>query len=191
MTEWGVLTEYNWIFWIAGLFALLEFGRWLYSTKEFIFEKIGIKTKGMLKREEYEKRLKKVETAIIEIKDTSKHNVNMFLDHERQVVEKFTDIKNEIVSELDKLHSKLNEQKREMDENNKANVKTDRAMLRDRITSGMRYFSQNKDEFGKVHISMSDYENMDSLFQEYFSKNGNGTFKKMYETEFKKFIIDR
>ena len=183
MEEWGVLTEYNWTFWVAGLFALLEFGRWVYSTKEFIFEKIGIKTKGMLKREEYEKRLKKVEDAIVEIKDTSKHNVNMFLDHEQQVVSKFTAIKDEIVLELSKMHEKMDEQARESD-------KTDRAMLRDRLNSAMRYFSQNKDEQGRVHISMGDYETLDGLFQEYFKKHGNGAYKKEYAA-FNGFIIDR
>lgn len=191
MNEWGVLTEHNWTFWIAGLFALLEFGRWLYSIKEFVFEKVGIKTKGMMKREEFENRLKKVETSIDEIKDTSKHNVNMFLDHEQQVVGKFTGIKDEIVSELNKLHGKMDEQQHIAEQNNKANTKTNRAMLRDRINSGMRYFSQNKDTDGNVHISIGDYENLEALFKEYFFWHGNGTFKKMYETEFKNFIIDR
>ena len=64
-------------------------------------------------------------------------------------------------------------------------------MLRDRISSGMKYFSKNISVDGKVHISLSDYENMNALFQEYFSKNGNGAFKKMYHDEFERFIIDR
>ena len=191
MNEWITLTEQNWAFWIAGLFALLEFTKWLFSIKDFILEKVGIKTKGMLKKEEFENRLKKVEIAIEEIKDTSKHNVNMFLDHERQVVEKFVEIKDEIVEQLDKLHMKIDAQKAEMDKNSELSRGTDCVMLRDRIASGMRYFSQNKDASGNVHISMSDYENMEALFQEYFAKKGNGAFKKMYETEFQKFIIDR
>lgn len=191
MEEWINLTEYNWAFWVAGMFALLEFTKWLFSFKDFFLEKIGIKTKGMIKREEFENRLKKVEQAIDEIKDTSKHNVSMFLDHERQVVDKFIDIKNEIVKELNKLHSKIDEQKQEMEKTNEASNKTDCAMLRDRIASGMRYFSQNKDADGNVHISFSDYENMEALYQEYFAKDGNGAFKKMYQTEFQKFIIDR
>ena len=191
MDKFIALTDYNWAFWVAGLFALLEFAKWLYSLKEFVFEKIGIKTKGMLKREEYEERLKKVENAIEEIKETSKHNVNMFLDHERQVVDKFTDIKNEIVSELNKLHDKVDSQSQEIAANRKESDETDRAMLRDRLNSGMRYFSQNKDEQGRVHISLADYETLDGLFAKYFSKKGNGPFEKMYKDEFKKFIIDR
>ena len=186
------LTEYNWTFWLAGLFALIELGKWLYSTcAEFVFGKLGVKTKGMIKKEENEKRLKAVENAIEEIKNTSKHNVAMFIDHEGQVVGKFMDIKGEIVAELDKLHVKMDEQQEEMRKNKKASDKTDCAMLRDRISSGMRFFGKNVDEDGKVHISFSDYVNMDALFQEYFSKNGNGPYKKMYEDEFKAFIIDR
>lgn len=184
MEEWQALTAYDWAFWLAGFFALMEFAKWLFSFKELVFEKIGIKTKGMLKREEYERRLKKVEDAIEEIKDTSKHNVNMFLDHEKQVVDKFTDIKNEIVVELNRLHNKIDEQTRESEE-------TDCAMLRDRLNSAMRYFSQNKDEQGRTHISLADYETLDGLFNKYFAKHGNGAFKRMYEDEFEKFIIDR
>ena len=99
MEEWQALTNRDWAFWVAGLFALLEFGRWLYSINEFILQKVGIKTKGMLKREEYAKRLQQVETSIEEIKNNSKHNVEMFIEHEGQVVGKFTGIKEEIVME--------------------------------------------------------------------------------------------
>ena len=184
MDEFVTLTEYNWAFWVAGLFALLEFGRWVYSFKDFLLNSIGIKTKLMLKREETEERLKKVELAIVEIKDTSKHNVEMFLDHEKQVVERFTGIKDEIVVELNKLHQKMDMQIAESDE-------TDCAMLRDRLNSAMRYFSQNKDSQGRVHINMADYETLDDLFKKYFAKGGNGPFEKIYNEEFKKFIIDR
>lgn len=191
MEEWQTLTAYDWAFWIAGLFALLEFCRWLYSINEFILQKVGIKTKGMLKREEYAKRLKQVEDSIEEIKNTSKHNVAMFIDHEGQVVDKIMDIKKDIVEELGKLHTKIDEQADIIDKHNKANIKTDCAMLRDRLNSAMRYFSQNKDENGNVHIKLSDYQTIDALFEEYFSKGGNGPFKKMYDDEFIHFIIDR
>jgi hypothetical protein len=88
------------------------------------------------------------------------------------------------VKELNKLHDKIDEQK-------EANDKTDCTILRDRISSGMRYFSKNVDAEGKVHIAFSDYVNMDALFQEYFAHGGNGVFEKMYEEEFIHFIIDR
>lgn len=190
MSEWQTLSAYDWAFWIAGLFALLEFCRWLYSMRDFILKTVGIKTKGMIKREEYTNRLRQVELSIEEIKNTSKHNVAMFIEHEGQVVGKFTGIRDEIVAELNKLHDKIEEQHKEMEKNQKANNKTDCAMLRDRINSGMRFFKKNVDADGNVHISFSDYVNMDALFQEYFSKNGNGPFGKMYEEEFKHFIID-
>lgn len=184
MDEWIVLTEYNWAFWVAGMFALFEFFRWAYGGVEWLCKTFGIETKKMREAREWQERLVKVEKAIVEIKDTSKHNVNMFLDHEQQVVAKFTDIKDEIVLELNKLHAKMDEQTKENDE-------TDCAMLRDRLNSAMRYFSQNKDAHGKVHISLGDYETLDGLFSKYFAKHGNGAFKKMYQDEFKKFIIDR
>ena len=179
------------VFWMAGFYALVEFFKWLVTSREFLLKKCGIKTKKMLEQEEREKRLKATEAAIEEIKDTSKKNVDMFLNHERQVVEKFVNIRDEIVKELNRLHEKMDAQKEEYDKNNERSRETDCVMLRDRIASGMRYFGQNKDEKGRVHISLSDYENMEALFQEYFSKNGNGAFKKMYEAEFQKFIIDR
>lgn len=185
------ITEYNWAFWIAGFFALLEFFRWAYGGVEWLCKTFGIETKGMRLKREWQERLTNTEKAIKEIKDTSKHNVDMFLDHERQVVEKFTGIRDEIIVELNKLHDKIDKQKDEMDDINKANIKTDRAMLRDRIASGMRYFSQNVGEDGKVHISLSDYENLNELFQRYFARGGNGAFKKMYEDEFRHFIIDQ
>ena len=78
--EWQTLTAYDWAFWIAGLFALLELLRWLYSINEFILQKVGIKTKGMLKREEYAKRLKQVEDSIEEIKNTSTYILNDLLE---------------------------------------------------------------------------------------------------------------
>lgn len=191
MDEWISIKEYNWAFWVAGLFALFEFFKWAVTGVEWVCKKFGIETKNMRQRREWNQRLTDTESGIKEIKETSKRNVEMFLDHERQVVEKFTGIKNEIIEELNKLHNKIDEQQAEMNATNKANAKTDRAMLRDRIASGMRHFSQNKDEDGNVHISLSDYENMEALFQQYFAKDGNGTFHKMYADEFQHFVIDR
>jgi hypothetical protein len=195
LTEWIALTEYNWVLWVAGLFALLNFGKWLYEIGaticEWLFTKKGVETKKMREKREWEDRLKKAEKDIEEIKNTSKHNVDMFLEHEKVVVAQFVGIRDEIVVELNKLHDKMDEQKDEMEKTNEANNKTDCAMLRDRIGSGMRYFSRNVGADGKVHISLSDYENMNALFQEYFAKHGNGAFKKMYDDEFTQFIIDR
>lgn len=190
MNEWITITEYNWAFWVAGLFALFEFFRWAYGGVEWLCKTFGIETKGVREKREWQERLAKTEKAIDEIKETSKRNVEMFLDHEKQVVEKFTSIKNDVIIELNKLHDKIDTQKSEMDAATEANIKTDCAMLRDRIASGMRHFSHHKDEEGNVHISVSDHENMDALFQEYFAKHGNGTFHQMYVNEFQKFIID-
>lgn len=191
MNEWKVVTEFNWVLWIAGLFALLELFRWAYGGVEWLCKTFGIETKKMREKREWNTRLVNAEKAIEEIKDTSKKNVEMFISHEQQVVAQFVGIRDEIVVELGKLHTKIDKQQDEIEKNNEANNKTDCAMLRDRISSGMRYFSKNVKEDGKVHISLSDYENMNGLFQEYFSKHGNGAFKKMYKDEFEHFVIDR
>lgn len=191
MNEWIVLTEHNWAFWVAGLFALAEFVKWVFTLKEWFFNKFGIKTKAMLEKQEWNERLKNAEKSINDIKETANKNVEMFLNHEKVVVAQFMCIRDEIVVELNRLHDKIDEQKEEMDKTKEANEKTDCAILRDRIGSGMRYFSRNVGADGKVHISLSDYENMNGLFQEYFTKHGNGAFKKMYDDEFTKFIIDR
>ena len=179
MKEWINITEYNWAFWVAGLFALFEFCKWAYTGVEWLFRTFGIETKKMREKREWEERLKNAEKAISEIKDTANKNVNMFIEHEKLVINQFVGIRDEIVVELNRLHDKIVEQKEEMDKTKEANEKTDCAMLRDRIRQGMKYFSQNVSSDGKVHISLSDYESMEGLFQEYFVKKGNGTFKKM------------
>ena len=42
MEKWTCITEYNWVLWIAGLFALLEFSKWAWSLAEWFISKIGI-----------------------------------------------------------------------------------------------------------------------------------------------------
>ena len=183
MKEWIKLTEYNWPYWIAGGFALLELFRWTYTIFEWFITKFGFETKRTRARKDMENRLGNVETAIKEIKTESAKRVEMFLEQKQEVVDSIGDFKDEIIGEFDKLHNKIDEQQRETDE-------TDRDMLRDRIAGGMRYFSKNIDEDGVVHISFSDYVNMDALFKRYLKKKGNGPFEKMYE-ELKSFHIDQ
>ena len=182
-------------FWLVGLYAVSESLKKLLSNVDFFHEwlkKRGIKTKRMIEREKEKERLDNIEKAIDEIKDTSKHNVAMFLEHEKEVVGGITAIKDEIVAELGKLHEKIDEQQGRLEEIDREGKKRDCAVLRDRILSGMRYFSQNKDEQGRVHISQGDYENMSAMFKEYFGADGNGFVKdKVYEEEFIHFIIDR
>lgn len=90
-------------------------------------------------------------------------------------------------SQLDR---KIDEQKEHLEEIDRDGKKRDCSLLRDRLVQGTRYFSQNKDEEGVVHISMTDYENLSSMFSEYFRAGGNGAIKHIFETEFKKFKID-
>lgn len=103
-------------------------------------------------------------------------------------IDNLADLLNKQYQHLDK---KIDEQKERITKIDEDGKKRDCALLRDRILGGMRYFSQNKDEQGNVHISITDHENMEHLFEEYFNCNGNGTVKVMHENEFKKFIIDK
>jgi len=191
MEELLDLLKQNWMAVLIGIVGLFACFQKVVTGIEWLFKTFGLETKGMRRKREWEERLANTEKAIKEIKEASNRNVALFLEHEQAVVGKFTGIKDEIVAELVKLHDKIDKQKGEMDDINKANIKTDRAMLRDRIASGMRYFSQNVGEDGKVHISLSDYENLDELFTRYFARGGNGTFKKMYKDEFQHFVIDQ
>lgn len=86
---------------------------------------------------------------------------------------------------------KVDEQQERLEEIDREGKKRDCAVLRDRILAGMRYFSQNKDADGNIHISMSDFENMKAMFDEYFKAGGNGVIRIIYDEEFLHFIIDR
>ena len=107
----------DWVLWIAGLFALFELFRWLYTFLEWLVTKFGFETKKTLEIKEWNKRLSKAETDIDEIKKNSDRNVAMFLEHEQAVVGKFTGIRDERVStfvgELKKLRDRMDEQQAE------------------------------------------------------------------------------
>lgn len=185
----------NFMLWVAGGFAILNFIKMIWTDVEWLFKKFGIETKGMReKREaaeqlaENKKDIAEIKTAIVEIKETSKRNVELFLEHEKAVVGHVDSMEESMSksfsAEIGKLHEKLDAHKAESDE-------TDQVMLRDRIDSGLRYFAQRADENGVVYVTEAEYTNMDALFKKYFDKDGNGTFEKAYETEFKKYKIDR
>lgn len=185
----------NFMLWVAGGFAILNFIKMVWTDVEWFFKKLGIETKSMREKREAAERLEKneeaikeIKTAIVEIKETSKRNVELFLEHEKAVVGHVDNVEESMVksfsAEIGKLHEKLDAHKAESDE-------TDQVMLRDRIDSGLRYFAQRADENGIVLVTEAEYTNMDALFRKYFDKDGNGTFEKAYKTEFQKYKIDR
>ena len=194
MDEWEALKDFSVGYWIAGGFALLECFKWLYTIWEWLFSKFGIETKNMRHKREMSDRLKKAEDDIVEIKETAKANVAMFIDHEKKVLDSFVEIKEEVVKQLHGLNTKFDEHKEQLEEKleviDREGKSRSAAILRDRILGGLRYFGQNKDDNGNVHISMSDFENMSHLFDEYESAGGNGMVKHLKETQFKHFIID-
>ena len=190
MDEWIKLTEYNWTLWLAGLFALIEFLKWIYTSGEWIISKFGVETKRMRSQKENRKRLLNAENDIKEIKETSERNVNNFLEHEQLMSDNFIDVKNEIIREIGKLNEKIDNQREHLEEIDRDGKRRDCSLMRDRLLSGLRYFSQNKDENNNVHISMTDFENMSKMFEEYEKAGGNGLVKHLKETEFDNFIVD-
>ena len=190
MDNWLKITEFNWVLWIAGLYALFEFFKWTWSAVEWLISKFGIETKGMKSKREVRDRLLRAENDIAEIRETSTKNVDTFLEHERLMSESFVSVKEEIVKEIGKLHDKIDEQHVHLEEIDKDGKRRDCSLMRDRILAGVRYFNQNRDEEGIVHISLTDFENMNSMIQEYFKAGGNGAVKHIYDLEFSKYKID-
>lgn len=139
------------------------------------------------------KKIKELSNSVEEIEQQQKRNVAMFTEHELEIIhtlETLSENMTELSGLVKNLDSKIDKQQQEIKRNNKATTEVDLTLLRDRILGAMRYFNQNVDELGRVHISMSDHENLSHLFDEYFKRNGNGSIKKKYENEFSKFIID-
>lgn len=89
------------------------------------------------------------------------------------------------------ISKKLDEQSRQLIDIDLEGKNRDCAILRDRLIGGIRYFEQNRDEDGIVHIKISDHENMKHLFEAYFGCRGNGTIRSIYDNEFKNWIIDK
>lgn len=102
-------------------------------------------------------------------------------------IDNLADLLNKQYQHLDK---KIDEQKERITKIDEDGKKRDCSLMRDRLIQGLRYFSQQVDENGIVHISMTDYENLEELFTEYFKCGGNGVCHSLYENEFKKFKID-
>ena len=57
MDEWMNLTKTDWVLWIAGLFALLNFGKYAWEIAEYWISKIGLETKEMRKKREQQELL--------------------------------------------------------------------------------------------------------------------------------------
>lgn len=188
MDEWITLTEFNWAFWVAGAFALLEFFKWAWSSGEWLVSKFGIETKHTKAQKEVNTRLTKVEKDIEEIKETAKTNVQMFLDHEVKVVSKFEDISDSLLDRLETLDVKIDKQQMQLENKlediDKAGKARDCAFFRDRLIQSIRYFSQRRNENGIVYVSITEFENLQHMFAEYFGADGNGSVKQIYEQDF-------
>lgn len=152
---------------IAAIIVCLEKGfQWLYNC----FISLYKKKKGQ------EEELSTIDKNTNEIKKLSEN------------IDSLGNLINRQYMHLDK---KIDEQKERLTLIDAEGQKRDCAILRDRILGGMRYFSNKKDADGMIHISVSDHENMDHLFEAYFNCHGNGTIKNLYDNEFKNWIIDK
>jgi hypothetical protein len=150
---------------VAIVVGLEKFIKWLWG----VFTKAYNKRKG---REEEVSTIDKNTAAIEELST------------------RFEELHSLILEGYSQLDKKIDEQKEHLEEIDRDGKHRDMALMRDRLIQGLRYFSKNKDENGSVIISMTDYENLDELFNEYFKCGGNGVCHSLYENEFKKFKID-
>ena len=113
------------------------------------------------------------------------------IEEEEDLLKTHTKEIKSLTEKIDLLVDKIEKQQSRLENFEQEGKSRDCAILRDCISGGMRYFSQKQDENGVVHISITDHENMEDLFQEYFKAGGNGTYRQMYENEFKKYIINK
>lgn len=127
-------------------------------------------------------------------KKKGKEDDSTTLDKNTKEIQKLSDSIDNLAELLNnqyqRLDIKIDEQKERISKIDEDGKRRDRSLMRDRLVQGLRYFSQQKDEKGIVHISMTDYENLEELFNEYFKCGGNGVCHSLYENEFKKFKID-
>lgn len=167
-----MMGHYHFSDFITMMFIVCAFVIGLEKVAKYIFEYVNKYHLKKLKEEESEKTLNDNHKQISDI------------------VDKIEDLANLMNKQYQHLEKRLDEQKQMIDSLDSSGMQRDRALLRDRILSGCRYFSQNKDLNGNVHIALHDYESMESLFTEYFLAGGNGMVKNIYENEFTKWIID-
>ena len=152
---------------IAAIIVCIEkFIKWIYG----LFIKVYRRKRGQ----------ENETTTIVENTEQIKNLAN--------TIDNLADLLNKQYQHLDK---KIDEQKERITKIDEEGKKRDCSILRDRILGALRYFSKNTDEQGRVHISIAEHENIEHLFESYFSCHGNGTVKAIYENEFKNWIIDK
>lgn len=169
MEEFMVALKENLGFWLVGLYAVSESLKKLFNHADFfykifkkIFPKWEIKTKGMIERDEAKERLDYFENAIIEIKETSKNNVEMFLEHEQQTLDKIGTFANNIVIKIDTLENKqseinstVEEVKKEFEQKNADDWRWD---ILDFFNSSINNRKHYKEEWNHVINQLKKYE---------------------------------
>lgn len=133
-----------------------------------------------------EKAMKKL-LELLTIYYKKKRGQEQELDDKTIMIQSISSVNNAV----EELTNKVEELANKVDQIDEAGQRRDCAILRDRILQACRFFGKNKDESGDIHVGMAEYENLQHLFEEYFSAHGNGIVKKIYEEEFVKWIIDK
>ena len=144
---------------VAVILCIEKFFKWLYD----LFIKLYKKKKG---QEE--------EVSIID-KNTSA------IEELSKRIEELGNLVNKQYTHLDK---KIDEQKEHLEEIDKDGKARDCAFFRDRLIQATRYFNQRRNDDGIVYLSIVEFENLKNMFTEYFSANGNGAVKQIYEQDF-------
>lgn len=165
MEEFMPWVKENLGFWLVGLYAISESLKKLTSNIEYFdkwFKKRGVTTKRMREREKERERLRNTEKAIEEIKETSKNNVAMFLEHEKQTIDKIEIFKNEIVEKMAEMNdnvgnikAEVKEVKREFEEKNADDWRWD---ILDFFNSSINNRKHYKEEWEHVINQLKKYE---------------------------------
>lgn len=185
----GFITEYT----LFDLFAFITLLVVVVRSMERFVSWVGKKLRAYYKhRKGIEEKdvslsegLKKINSLSARV-DTIEKQHKESAEHECEIMKKLDKLSEMLVG----IEEKCTKLEQNIESNKQKSDEVDRDLLRDRILGGMRFFNQNKDNDGRVHISRSDHENLSHLFERYFERNGNGTVKQKYKNEFLQFIID-
>ena len=138
----------------------------------------------MIEREKAKERLDYFEKSIGEIKETSKNNVEMFLEHEEDVLGKIGEFKNEIVDKVAEMNdnvrnikAELTGVKREFEGKNADDWRWDILDFFNSSINGRRHY---KEEWYHVIDQLKKYENVKSICNFGFCENTIRLLRKIF-----------
>lgn len=114
MDEWINLTKTDWVLWIAGLFALLNFGKYAWDIIQYWISTFGIETKSMRKKREEQELLINTSKNIIELQNKQNQDNDERIKHEeliRKDLKKINDTVDNLIIKFENMQKKNNETK--------------------------------------------------------------------------------